>query len=245
MNQIDWNGTLIRTDYVRPASLAIGQHDDQERQAVIDALQDAGRSFRMLELGAGFGRWTVLAAAEARKREIRYSLTAVEAEPTHYQWLRQHTRDNQVRRRWSRHGTCRLIHAALSSANGHQPFYVGRPAEWYGQALVRPYNAGAPADTVQVPTIRLSELLTRPVDLIDCDIQGAEEEVFREAAERLYLVSRVYVETHSVNIHSSLLSLFAVLGWTLINSAELGDTLNGVELSGGGFQYWLNPYYAD
>jgi hypothetical protein len=110
-----------------------------EWQALLDALAEASGRLTMLELGAGFGRWTVYAAAAVRlyRPELRYRLVAVEAEPTHFRWLRQHTRDNGLRR-WSRAGSYRLVEAAVSGQDGGDNFYVGDPRAWYGQALVRP-----------------------------------------------------------------------------------------------------------
>jgi FkbM family methyltransferase len=210
------------------------------------AIEDAAERFTMIELGAGFGRWTVYAAAALRKLRphVRYRLVAVEAEPTHFAWLRQHTRDYGLRR-WSRRGTCRLIHAAVSGREGEEDFYVGDPGAWYGQALVRPENAGADAEVGRVRTIRLSHLLRRlgSVDLVDLDIQGAELEVLAEARSELSRVRRIHVETHTEAIDQALPELFS--DWTLVAAQPLGaraETPFGpADYSGGGFQVWLNP----
>jgi hypothetical protein len=86
-----------------------------EWQAVFDAVSEAQRRFTMLELGAGYGRWTVRAAAALRRyrRGVKYRLVAVEAEPTHFRWLQQHTRANGIRR-WGLAGTCKLVDAAVA-----------------------------------------------------------------------------------------------------------------------------------
>jgi FkbM family methyltransferase len=210
------------------------------------AIDDAASRFTMIELGAGFGRWTVYAAAALRKLrpDVRYRLIAVEAEPTHFAWLRQHTRDYGLRR-WSRRGSCRLINAAVSGREGDDDFYAGDPATWYGQALVRPENVGADAQVMRVQTIRLSRLLRRLgfVDLIDMDIQGAELEVLAEARSELSRVRRIHVETHSEAIDEALPGLFA--DWTLVAAKPLGahaeTPLGPADYSGGGFQVWLNP----
>jgi FkbM family methyltransferase len=217
-----------------------------EWAALTDAIQDAADPFTMIELGAGFGRWTVNAAAALRKIKphTSYRLVAVEAEPTHFAWLRRHTRDNGLRR-WSRRGSCRLIHAAVSGSEGEDDFYVGDPAGWYGQALVRPENAGADAQVMRVETVRLSQLLRRLgfVDLVDMDIQGAELEVLAEARSELSRVRRIYVETHSAAIDEALPEIFS--GWELVAAQPLGanaETPFGpAAYSGGGFQVWLNP----
>jgi FkbM family methyltransferase len=218
-------------------------------QALLDAVAEASGRLTMLELGAGYGRWTVYAAAVIRRYrpELKYRLVAVEAEPTHFRWLKQHTRANGLRR-WSRAGSCRLVEAAVSRAGGRDSFYVGDPRAWYGQALVRPENAGADAAVRRVRTVTLSELL-RPladVDLIDVDIQGAELEVLAEAAQSLGRVRRVHVETHTGLIDEQLPAVFerSAGEWTPEIAIPLGarhsTPLGEADFSGGGVQLWRN-----
>jgi FkbM family methyltransferase len=182
-----------------------------EWEVLARAVDCAERRFTMLELGAGFGRWTVFAAAALRRFRpgLRYRLVAAEAEPTHFRWLRQHTRDNGLHR-WSRRGSCRLLRAAVSGRGGSQErFYIGEPATWYGQALVRPENAGADAATAIVPAVTLGRLLGRlgDVDLLDMDVQGVELEVLTQAAAQLRQIRHLFVETHSEDLHEAIRDL--------------------------------------
>jgi FkbM family methyltransferase len=223
-------------------------HETYEWMALLDAVSEASTRFTMLELGAGFGRWTVRAAAAVRRHrpELSYRLVAVEAEPTHVEWLRLHLADNEI---GSHDGSgCRVVHAAVSGSRGEEDFYVGDPAEWYGQALVRRENVGAKAPIRPVETVTLTDLLEPLdfVDLIDVDIQGAELEVLREATDSLARVRRVYVETHSDEIDEGLPGVFAAApgSWSLIASAELGGRrttrLGEAEFDAGGAQLWSN-----
>jgi FkbM family methyltransferase len=219
-----------------------------EWQTLFDVIADADGRLTMLELGAGYGRWTVYAAAVIRRYrpELRYRLVAVEAEPTHFRWLKQHTRANGLRR-WSRAGSCRLVEAAVSRVSGCDRFYVGDPRAWYGQALVRPENAGADSAVRQVRTVTLSELLEPLgyVDLIDIDIQGAELEVLVEAARSLGRVRRVHVETHTSLTDQRLPAVFerSAGEWTPEIAIPLGarhsTPLGDADFSGGG-QLWRN-----
>lgn len=227
----------------------LGAAELTEWQALLDALEQATGRLTVIELGAGFGRWTVHAAAAIRRYrpELKYRLIAVEAEPTHYTWLKQHTRANGLRR-WSRAGSCRLIHAAVSGEAGRERFFFGNPKEWYGQTLVRPSNKGADAPITEVRTITLSSLL-RPldsVDLIDLDIQGAELEVLREAASTLGNVRRIHVETHFDDIDEQLPALFeqAAGNWeqelAIPLGATVGTPLGDADFTAGGIQLWRN-----
>ena len=74
----------------------------------------------MIDLGAGYGRWSVRAAYAVKQYnpQLRRRLIAVEAEPTVYGWMRQH---------FSNHGIGfferKLIHAAVCEQPGKVYFY--------------------------------------------------------------------------------------------------------------------------
>ena len=226
-----------------------GSAELTEWEALLDAIEDAPGRLTAVELGAGFGRWTVNAAAAIRRYrpDLKYRLLAVEAEPTHFRWLKQHTRANGLRR-WSRAGTCKLIHAAVSGRAGRDRFYFGNPSAWYGQTLVRPVNEGFDGPVTEVRTVTLSSLL-QPldrVDLIDIDIQGAELEVLREVAPALGHVQRIHVETHFETIDEQLPTVLAGAAgnWRQDAAIPLGarrtTPLGEADFSEGGVQVWRN-----
>ena len=49
----------------------------------------------------------------------------------------------------------------------------------------------------QVPTVRLGNYLTQPVDFLKIDIEGAETEVLKDIQEELVNVKNIFVEYHS------------------------------------------------
>lgn len=155
---------------------------------VLEAVTRAVGQFTMLELGAGYGRWIVNAAAALRSYSgLRHRLTAVEAEPTHFRWLELHCCDNDV--------DASLIHAAAPQ-RGKVAFAVGKPASWYGQAIAD--GTWSPDRAEEVEAVTLSDLLEPLgcVDLVHCDVQGAEAAVFEEAAADVDAkVKRVHVGT--------------------------------------------------
>jgi FkbM family methyltransferase len=246
-------GVSTRSEFVseETTGMVVGappRHEAFEWMALFDAIEEATGAFTMLELGAGFGRWTARAAAALRlyRPELGYRLVAVEAEPTHFEWLRLHMHDNRVD--VSRARTCELISAAVSNRKGRDDYYFGDPSAWYGQGLVRPENLGSEAPVGRVRTRTLSSLL-RPldlVDLVDIDIQGAELEVLKEAAGSLERVRRIYVETHRTEIDEGLPRIFqeAPGPWSLVVAAPLNarrDTpLGEASFAAGGVQLWRN-----
>jgi FkbM family methyltransferase len=97
-----------------------------------------------------------------------------------------------------------IVAAALSDRNGEAPFEINRSeasssllpidprnSEWFARDLTV-------ARTVSVPTLMLSELMTRQglqmVDLLKLDLQGAERLVLTGSAEILDRVQVIYTE---------------------------------------------------
>jgi FkbM family methyltransferase len=200
---------------------------------LLEAVTYARDRFTMMEIGAGFGRWIARGEAAAKQRSLGAFLVAVEAEPTHFEWLKQNLEDNGVRL-----SDCRLVHAAVTDKDGRIGFGAGDPAGSYGQEI---------GGTTEVEAVSLSTML-RPldrVDLIDMDVQGAELQILSAATAPLCeKVKRVHVETHSERIHTSILTLFRALGWKphfvyMFNTAD--KTPWGRINFQGGIQSWLNP----
>jgi FkbM family methyltransferase len=240
----DFLGTRYKTEYYtmwppQPQErYAAPDHPafDEEYFEWIDLLEAAASAknrFTMMELGAGFGRWTARAAAAAQQLGLPYFLVAVEAEPTHFEWLIQNLQDNEVKPE-----DCRLIHAAVTGKDGTVGFHVGDPANDYGQSI---------GGSTEIQAVSLSTLLLplNLVDLIDLDIQGAELEVLEAASAPLVQkVKRVHVETHSARVHSGVHGLFRTLGWKphFLFSGNSADTTPWGRIDfQGGTQSWLNP----
>jgi FkbM family methyltransferase len=225
---------------------------------VLEAVTQARNHFTMIELGAGYGRWMVNAVAALRAASnLPYTLIGVEPEPTHFKWMQQHFRDNGVDLSRSQ-----LIEAAVAGGEGSVWFYVGRPADWYGQAIA-PAIAGSALykfiarltkkarlfneEVRKVPAVSLNALLgpLSRVDLIDLDVQGAELEVLAAAKEPLDAkVARVHIGTHSREIEAGLRALFNDLGWKNLNDYSISsecDTPYGKIKFGDGVQSWVNP----
>ena len=226
--------------------------------SLLEAVADASARFTMIELGAGFGRWLVRGTMAASKRGLQYRLIGVEAEPTHFQWMKQHVQDNHV----SPSGV-RLLWAAVTDHDGVAWFRTGDPYTWYGQSLAltdeipgNKWVRTAPPVTqgtrtfrpVRIKAVSLSSLL-RPldcVDLIDLDIQGAELDVLAAAHRQLAeKVRHVHIGTHSHEVEAGLRHLFGdALGWTCrydYRCFSAAETPYGRIEFQDGLQVWWNP----
>src|SRR5262245_47138001 len=104
--QEDFLGTMIRQQFL--ATLAVWEEPkciptdyptpNEEYFEWIDLLEsvvNARGSYSMIDLGAGFGRWAVRAARAVQQfhGSMPCHVTAVEAEPTVYEWMHMHFQD--------------------------------------------------------------------------------------------------------------------------------------------------------
>ncbi len=202
----------------------------------------------MLELGAGYGRWLVIAATAVQLySDLPYYLVGVEAEPTHFRFMKRHFDDNGISRRRIGRRRARLVNAAVTERDGHVDFYVGGSSEWYGQ-MIAP-TTGASAGIARVRSVSLNTLIAplAHVDLIDLDVQGAEADVLASAREALDAkVQRVHVGTHGPEPEEGVRSLFGALGWTNLNDYACGseaETPWGPMHFLDGVQTWVNPRF--
>jgi FkbM family methyltransferase len=238
---------------------------------VLETVETAADRYVMIELGAGYGRWSMRAAAALRRKPgCRFVCVAVEAEPVHFRWMLDHFRDNGVDPR-----DHELVWAAVGAQPGFVPFWVGEADAWYGQAMAS--NSGAPIpdlkvrrrlkarsalgrppvdaptdkSVVWVPCVTLSDLLWPypHVDLIDIDVQGAEVDVLTSAIELLNeRVRRIHIGTHSTEIEERLRTLFSTHGWRSLNDypcLRQAPTPYGEIAFGDGVQTWQNSRLDD
>jgi FkbM family methyltransferase len=230
-------GGIRRGSYPQP---------DEEYVEWIDVLESAvaaTQSFTMIELGAGFGRWLVRAALAVKRYHgnLPIKLIGVEAEPTHFRWLKQHLRDNGIDP--DEH---QLIEAAVAEKDGEVFFHVGKPDEWYGQSIAE-HTDGASESIQKVKAVSLSSILSPldSVDLVDVDVQGAEFTILQSAMSALNeKVKRVHIGTHGHDIELELRTLFRQNGWYKLNDYVCQSTETtpwGDVAFCDGVQTWINP----
>ncbi len=233
---------------------------------VLEATVGAPRQFVMFDLGAGYGRWLVRAVAVLKQlNPLPYRLVAVEAEPTHFRWLRLHLENNGIDPR--KH---ELHRAAIADRQGYVRFHAGDPLNWWGQTIDpdSPVLCRLPLAEIMrcfpslgrrkreigtgfVKSMTLESVLARyeQVDLIDLDIQGVELAVLSSSIDLLSSrVKRLHVATHSTAVEAGLRGLFSENGWTCINDfpgQSTVETTYGVIDFQDGVQTWVNNRLTD
>jgi FkbM family methyltransferase len=242
--EVDFLGSKSRTSYFRMMKEQPNdRHEapeyplvDEEYFEWIDLLEAAAwakERFVMMELGAGFGRWTARGAAAAKQLGLAYSFVAVEAEPTHFKWLEESLRENGVALE-----NCKLVNAAVTGKDGTIGFHVGDAFDNYGKSI---------GGSTEVRAVSLTTLLEpfRRVDLVDLDVEGAEFEILAAATGPLReKLRRVHVETHSERLHLEIERFFRGLGWKplFIFGGDAADQTPWGRINfQGGVQGWINP----
>lgn len=184
-------------------------HDACEWSMVLRSVSEADRHFTFMELGAGWGPWSVAVNLAAKRRGLQTTIVAVEASEQHRQFMTQHLADNDIR-----DDAVALIAGLVSVADGDGYLTEVKEARENYAASVAMNEDRA----VRVPALSLRQLLQahRRIDLIHCDIQGAEADVLDSAANDLQSrVRRIIVGTHGRGIEDRLIHLFTRLGWRI------------------------------
>jgi FkbM family methyltransferase len=219
--------------------------------ALLAAIATANGRFRMFELGAGWGRWSVYAAMLCRQRGLPFRVVAVEPEPSHFERLQMVFRDNGMDR--AEHD---LREAAVAPDAGPVGLAgIDNPRREYGHyvaagvgGLVRRLRGGHKLRKVNA--VSLASLLEKDpcVDLIDMDIQGMEAKALAAvSAGQLRNVRIIHVGTHSPEVESQIRKRFARMGW--LNAFSFScysecETPFGTVRFEDGVETWVNPAAA-
>lgn len=183
-----------------------------QQDCLLSILADIKRDeVNIFELGAGWGRicLNIAGAIDFKVTQCTpktYHCLAVEAEPIHYEWLKEHFEAQNI------NGTA--VFGTVSNKNGSSHFDASsRPDYQYGQAM-SPFMSriGIPSiqnlrkiitgKTVKVPTYTLDRLVQEygfnHVDIVQMDVQGAEYDVIKGAANS---IKECMIDYFLINIH--------------------------------------------
>lgn len=231
--------------------------DTLEWLGTLRAVLEARDHFAMIELGAGWAPWCAIGHQGARMRGIEdIRVVALEGDAGHVGFIEEHFRTNGVPPHQAT-----ILHGVAGPADGFAEFPRHRAANSdYGGAAAFSEKAedrtglnyfvelrgGNVAEIEQLPAYALATLLADfdRVDLVHCDIQGAELEVLSAGiAAATAKVRRVVVGTHSFELDRAMLALFARAGWECegmfaVEMQEQGALAVTVR---DGCQVWRNP----
>ena len=215
-----------RLEGVRAAHTC-GELDESsfEQDCFLSVLADITRQHvNMFELGAGWGEWCLALAGVIDHNIIpvaptSYHCLAVEGEPTHYRWTKEHFEVQNIK------GT--VVHGAVSNKNGVCRFntYAG-PDSCYGEAINSFTNIRKLANarnllvrlmnrTTKVQMYTVDDLIETynfdHVDIIHMDVQRAEYEVALGAVNSIKndLIDYMIIGTHHRKLNDMLRQLLS------------------------------------
>jgi FkbM family methyltransferase len=235
-----------------------------ELASLLWSIRTAGSRFRMLSLGAAPGEWAVKAQRAYAKLHPAgdYLSISVEADPEHAKMIREFFTKNGAD---PDHND--VIEAVVADRNGWAYFPIIKPgADWGGRMVALSdtpddlslkvritdewrnirvaANGGKPLQFRTIKAVSLESLLDRAgvVDFIHSDIQGSEQDVFRNTMRPITdSVKICCIGTHGREIEEALTEAFADAKWVLDCGYPCG--LQDNKLKRDGVFVWSNPRF--
>jgi hypothetical protein len=206
---------------------------------LLEAIHAAHGRFTMIELGAGYGRWIANAALAARRirdgRRLQLCLVGVEADERRFQWMSEHLSLNGIDEK-----NTLLICNGISDKHSHGLIKTASVHEGYGekihpvdvsvvkhfidQKILQVYVPDIPDPYQIIDVIPISEVIRRSfakwgegvIDLMDIDIQGAEETALEHSIDMINgYVKRMHIGTHAKRIDEALYNLLIENDWRI------------------------------
>ena len=90
-----------------------------------------------------------------------------------------------------------LMPYAIGSTNGDRRFHIPINGSTMAGSLLKRMNTfGFKLETIDVLSVRLSEIMNGPVDFLKMDIEGAELEVLEDIEDNLSSIQHIFCEFH-------------------------------------------------
>jgi FkbM family methyltransferase len=230
--------------------------DTSEWIGTLRSTLEASGKFIMLELGAGWAPWCVIGYLAARQCGIgEIKVIGIEGDVGHVEFIRETFATNDIGP-----DVGKGIHGVVGVTDGEALFPKATDASRvYGGAAAfseADIKAGAFAEFVasqselvkdveRLPCYSLATLMQGfdKVDLIHCDIQGAELEVLTSSIDQICAkVKRIVIGTHSFEIERNLACLFPKIEWNLeaMSACLMTERTGRATVIRDGVQVWRN-----
>jgi FkbM family methyltransferase len=218
----------MKTEFEATCKKIRASGEMEERRFEVDCflsvLTDIQRKHvNLFELGAGWGEWCMALAGVIDFKSIpvvptSYRCLAVEGEPTHYKWIKEHFESQNI------NGVA--VHGVVSNKKGVCRFSVNAaPDNCYGQAIISHsdrtikntiwYLYNIIFKSIKVPMYTIDNLIQaygfEHLDIIDIDVQGAEYKAVLGAADSIKndLIDYFLIGTHDRELNDSLRQLLS------------------------------------
>ncbi|MBB3397904.1 FkbM family methyltransferase [Rhizobium sp. BK060] len=233
---------------VEPIPLPANWHADiAEWAAALRSVDLAEETFRVLELGCGWGCWLNNTGAAARGRGLRIELIGIEGDSEHVEFANEAMVTNGFRP-----DQFRIIHGVAATRTGTAlfPKVENAGASWGSEPLfdatdLQVREAMLSGEYQVLPALSLDQIaLGEPIDLLHIDIQGGEADYIDSAVADLNRYVRyIVIGTHSRQIEGRLMSTLLSHGWKLeMERPAIIRLVDGKpQISVDGVQGWRSP----
>ena len=224
--------------------------DVAEWAGALRSVVQARGTYRIIEVGCGWGCWINNMGVAARRQGLNLDLIGIEADAGHLQNARRTLELNGFTP-----DQFTLHHGVAGPEAGKAAFPVTADDQisWGGKAVFG-LSEQAMAAYQKDPAWHILDCKTlgqlsdrQPVDLLHIDIQGSEVEyVTGNFADMQTYVRRVLIGTHSREIEGELMTFLRENGWQLEveRPALLGIVQGAPMIRIDGVQLWTNPMLA-
>lgn len=221
--------------------------DIAEWASAFHAVKNSGSTFRIIELGCGWGCWLANTGVAARSLGKVVKLLGIEGDANHLLNARKTLELNGFT-----DNDYKLFNGVAGPSKGKAifPNFTAEEAAWGGQAVFSPSTEELQQAEID-PSKQVLDCYTLDavsegeiVDLLHIDIQGAEvdfvEGNFQDISK---LVRRVLIGTHSRAIEGRLCEIFLNAGWKMeMDRPALMPIIDGVpHVAIDGVHLWRNP----
>lgn len=236
-----------REGQVEPIPIPANWHADIAEWAyALRAVDKAKDTFRIIELGCGWGCWLNNTGVAARRRGLKVDLIGIEGDEGHVGFARESLAANNFTP-----NEFKIIHgvAAPNRAKALFPVVANPGATWGSEpifeATLEQISEAKRIGNYQIlDTYPLSDLSHGlPIDLLHIDIQGGETDFVKaNFADIDQYVRRMLIGTHSRIIEGDILRFMIDRGWRLeIERPCIFGLVDGrPQIQVDGVQGWVN-----
>jgi hypothetical protein len=222
--------------------------DIAEWSAAMRAVELSGATFRMIELGCGWGCWLNNCGTAAKRMGKSVELIGIEGDAGHLAFAERALSDNGFVR-----PEYQLVGGIAAASSGYALFpSAGQSGQHWGlEPLFLKDSAERDAALAsgrydELPMLGLGDLTATVdrIDLLHIDIQGGEADLIDESIDTLDAkFATILIGTHSREIEGRLMTTLMGRGWKLEmeKPAMLALDQDGPRVTMDGVQFWRNP----
>ena len=212
--------------------------------SVLKIVKESGETFKMIEIGSGWGCWMTISGCAAKMLNKSVEVIGIEGSKTYCNLSIEVLKKNNFKE-----DEFKIFNKIIGKKKGFSLFPKNEnDADWGMEAKIYPTedeikNAQKSDNYNIVERVPLSDILNSKVDLIHMDIQGSEVDFIREQFNILVKYAKnIVIGTHSRLIDGQLIEFFQNKNFKLCGERPtLTKYINDEIITmTDGLQFWKN-----